>query len=98
VTRVLHQVSAFLFYVLGTSFFVAYILVRNGIGGIWPAWWLQAADLPLIASAVVYGGLSLFLSLQTPRRSGKTIGLMIAIPLMVFFIFVLVMNFWPVLR
>ncbi len=93
--RYLHQLSAFFFYALGLSFFVAYILLRNAIWPVWSAVWLQSADLPFALCAVLYGGLSLYLSLHRPDRPSRTLGWLIALPLAALFLFLVVMNFYP---
>ena len=86
----LKHLSGFFFYTLGLSFFVAWVMLRNAVYPQESALWLQTADLPLAFSAVVYGGISLYLSL----RPSKALAWMIAGPLALFFGFVLVMNFW----
>lgn len=96
VSRYLHQLSAFFFYVLGLSFFAAYILLRNDVVGEWSALWLQVADLPFILSAVLYGGLSLYFSLVNPGQRSRSLGFAIAIPLALIFLLLVVFNFWGV--
>jgi len=94
--RDLHRISAVLFYLLGTSFFVGYLLYANLIGGLWPAWWMQVADLPLILSAMLYGGLSLFLSISKTEKSSIA-AVVIGVPLVALFTFLLLLNFWNVI-
>jgi hypothetical protein len=96
VTRFLQQLSGFFFYALGLSFFVAYVLVRNRIGGIYPAWWLQVADLPLALAAVTYGGVSLYQSVTAPGRRTRIAAFVIGIPLVLFFAALVAINFWKV--
>ncbi len=94
--QLLHRLSAFFFYVLGGSFFVAYLLLRNSV---WPqasALWLQVADLPFALSAILYGGLSLYASLSTPGKPSRLLAWGIAVPLGLLFVLLLVMNFWGV--
>ena len=93
----MHQLSAFFFYLLGSSFFVAYVMFRQSFGWQWPVWWMQVADLPLAASAILYGGLSVYLSMSGKKGSSKTIAWLIGVPLGGFFIFLVVLNFWNVL-
>ena len=93
----LQRISAVLFYLLGTSFFVGYLLYANLIGGVWPAWWMQVADLPLILSAILYGGLSLFLSITKSEAKSITAAIVVGIPLATLFIFLLLLNFWNVI-
>ena len=91
--RYLHHLSAIFFYALGVTFFLAWMLMKNLILVQPSAVWLQVADLPLIFSAVVYGGLSLYLSLRSENE--KILPWLIGIPLAIFFVLILVMNFWP---
>lgn len=92
-----HKLSAFLFFLLGSSFFGAYLLYRNDIGEGWPRWWLAIADLPLALVAVIYGGTSLYLSLRKPDKGSKVLAAFIIIPLVAIFTVVIVLNFWNVL-
>ena len=89
----LQKLSGFFFYFLGSSFFVAFILLRNDLYAREAAIWMQLADLPLVLSAVIYGGLSLYLSLRAPERPSNILPVLIAIPLALFFGVILVMNF-----
>ena len=91
----LHRLSAILFYVLGSSFFLAYIFLRNSILGVWPAVWLQVADLPLIFVGLFYGGLSLYRSIERPESPSRALPWVIGVPLIVTFITLAVCNFWP---
>jgi|TARA_Y100000310_G_scaffold71946_1_gene67834 hypothetical protein len=90
----LKKLSGFIFYVLGGSFFVAYMLQYNEItpfGG----WWLRVADLPLILAGVLFGGTSLYLSVKPKDQDSKTLFVVIGVPLVVIFSTLLLMNFWP---
>lgn len=90
----LHSLSAILFYVLGASFFVAYLLHFNKLLGLWPRWWFEVADMPLIIAAILYGGTSLFLSIYNPERSSTALKYSIAIPLIALFLFLVALNYW----
>ncbi len=93
---ILHQLSSFFFYVLGGSFFLAYLLLRNGV---WPtasALWLQVADLPFAFAAITYGGLSLYSSLATPGKPSRALAIAIGVPLALLFIVLVILNFWGV--
>lgn len=90
----LKALSGFLFYVLGGTFFVAYMLQYNEItpyGG----WWLRIADLPLILAGLLYGGTSLYLSVKPKEGESKSLFAVIGIPLAMVFATLLTMNFWP---
>jgi hypothetical protein len=93
VLRYLHALSSFFFYTLGVSFFVAYLLFRSGIWPVASALWLQVADLPFALCAILYGGLSFYLSLR-PEGGSKALAWGVAIPLALVFCFLVVLNFW----
>ena len=90
----LKHLSGFFFYILGASFFVGWVMIRNQIWTMQWTVWMQVADLPLAFSALVYGGLSLYLSLRNPERPSKVLMMMIGVPLTLFFGLILAMNFW----
>lgn len=90
--QLLKNVSGFFFYLLGSSFFIAYVLLKNKLWVTESAVWMQNADLPLAFSALTYGGLSLYLSLRT--EESKILPWLIGVPLGIFFVMILVMNFW----
>lgn len=91
--RYLHRLSAFFFYVLGSGFFVAYILWRNEMGGGWPLRWLTEADLPMLLASLLYGGLSVYLSID-PHETSKTLRWTMFGLMTVCFLAFLVLNFW----
>ncbi len=91
----LHRLSAICFYVLGGTFFLAYLMMRNGIAANASAVWMQVADLPFALSAFTFGGLSFYRSLS-PDKESKNLGMWIGIPLGVFFLILIVLNFWGV--
>jgi hypothetical protein len=91
--RLLHQLAAFFFYILGLTFFAAYLLLRHGLGGMWPAWWLQVADLPLALCAILYGGMSMHASLAGVKHPRVLAGI-ISIPLIAVFLLLLFVNFF----
>lgn len=62
-----------------------------------PLWWIQVADLPMILSALVYGGSSLYVSMVKPGNKSYGLFLIIAVPLTLLFLFFAVFNFWEVL-
>lgn len=96
-SRSLHRLSAFLFYLLGASYFVSYLFYRNEMGAPWPMWWMSIADLPLALVALIYGGTSLYLSTQKTEQAQRVKAILIAIPLFVVFGVLVVLNFWEVL-
>jgi hypothetical protein len=95
VLRYLHTISAILFYALGLSFFAGYILMRNEIMTNAALNWLRIGDLPLLVSGLLYGGLSVYLSLKNDESASKTLMLGILIPMGILLILLLAVNFWP---
>lgn len=93
----LKHLSAWLFYLLGLSFFGAYFLLRNDMGGAWPGWWMRVADLPLLLFAILFGGISLY---QSVTRNGSSVAkaLVIGIPLVSAFVAMTILNFWGILH
>ncbi len=90
----LSKISGVAFYLLGSSFLIAWILLQNKIWMRESAVFLQTGDLPLVLSALLYGGLSLYGSLRHPGRPSKTLPWMIGVPLMLLFGLAMMMNFW----
>lgn len=93
-SRTLQNISAFFFYILGTSFIVGWVLIKNNLYRMEAATWMQIADVPLIFCALVYGGTSLYRSLRHPDHPSKPIVWTITIIFTALFGVVLVMNFW----
>jgi hypothetical protein len=96
VLRYLHSLSAVLFYLLGSSFFVAFLLLRRDIGGTGPLLWLQVGDLPLLLSGILYGGISVIRSFQGETPVSILLLIAIALPLLVLFGTAAVLTFGPV--
>lgn len=93
--RYIQQLSALAFYALGSSFFVAYVLLRNALFGAWPALWMQTADMPLALAALLYGGTSFYLSLRPKSKVHSTfLAMTIAIPLVAFFTLMVLLKYW----
>lgn len=95
VLRYLHALSAVLFYALGTSFFGAYFLMQNEIGATFPYMWLQVGDLPLFLSGVLYGGISVYRSLQGDAPVSRVLAIAIGLPLLFLFVAIAILNFLP---
>lgn len=94
----LHRLTAILFYLVGTTFFLAYLLYYNEIGGNTGYWWLTIADLPLAMVAMLYGGSSLYLSVKPKNKDPLALKLVIFVPLMLIFAALVILNFWPLLQ
>ncbi|MBU0458721.1 hypothetical protein KJ652_00225 [Patescibacteria group bacterium] len=93
----IHRLSGLLFFLLGSILFAAYLMMHNGVYANESAWWLQRADLPFALVTVLFAGSSLFKSLNPREKRAPILAAFIVIPLIAFFVFVLVLNFWEVL-
>lgn len=93
--RYLHTLSAILFYVLGSSFFLAYVLFRNNVWEAASLRWLQIGDMPLLLAGLLYGGLSVYRSMHDDTSHSTVMLIAIGFPLVVLFITMLILNFWP---
>jgi hypothetical protein len=98
VVQHIKAVSGFFFYLLGISFFLAYLLAFNMLWAPWPRWWMDIADLPLAFSACVYGGASLYMSITQPDKHSKIAAFVIGLPLLAVLLFFVALNFWDVLH
>jgi hypothetical protein len=92
-TRYLHTLSAILFYILGGSFFLAYILKINAIAVAPSLLWLQKGILPLLCISLLYGGTSIYLSVTNELKPSRTLAITIAIPLIIVFIIFMILKF-----
>jgi hypothetical protein len=93
VFRYIHALSAVLFYLLGSSFFIAFILMRNGIAAENFNAWLHAGDMPLLLSGLLYGGLSVYGSIRSDTSSSKILLIGILVPLVIIFLLLAALNF-----
>jgi hypothetical protein len=91
--RYLHALSAVLFYILGASFFTAYILVHNGIAQNAALAWLNIGDMPLLLTGMLYGGISVYSSIRNDQSHSRGLMLAIGVPLLVLFIVLAGLNF-----
>lgn len=91
--RYLHQLSAALFYLLGLTFFAAYVVYRNGLGTELPLRLLTEGELPLLACAMLYGATSVILSVDE-TGSSKSLRLGVGIPMVILFLAFMALNFW----
>jgi len=92
-TRYLHTLAAILFYVLGASAFLAYLLWVNAVAAKQTLLWLQTIDLPLLCVALLFGGISVYRSM-TPEKPSRTLALWITIPLLLLFLLSVFLKFW----
>jgi len=80
---------------MGSSFFVAYVLLRNDLGGTAPGLWMNVGDLPLLALGLLYGGLSIYRSLSDDHPS-RPLAWGVGLPFFLLFFLAALANFWPV--
>jgi hypothetical protein len=90
----LQSLSGVLFYALGLSFFVSYLLLKNSILSEITEWWMRTLDLPLILSALLYGGLSLLQGLQGSTTKFRGLTFIIFLPIAALFFSFMILNFW----
>ena len=88
----LHRLSALLFYILGSSFFLAYIFWKNQILADASMQWLSHAFLPLLAVAMLYGGASVLLSIEPEGRPSSSLTLLVTLPLALLFIVIMIFK------
>ncbi len=91
--RFLHSLSAWLFYPLAGSFFVAYLLLRHQLWGEFPLWWLSIMDLPLLLAGVLYGVSSVTISVTDPDNPSKGLLWGTFLPAVILLLAVLLLNF-----
>ncbi len=93
-SRYLHTLSAVLFYLLGSSAFLAYVLWHNGVAVERTEAWLAVVDLPLLFIGALYGGLSVERSLRDGNRPSLLVGILVALPLLAVCVLFAALNFW----
>ncbi len=97
-TRYLHSLSAFLFYLLGLSAFVSYVLLHNSIADPWPGFILLVVKMPLVLTGLIYGGISVYRSLTIGEDGGSTaLASLITVPVIVLLLLTLFLNFRDVI-
>ncbi len=90
----MHRLSAVLFYLLGGSMFLAYLLQTRGV---WPnasEQWMLAAMLPLLVCSLLYGMLSLYLSVRSSSGKSTLLATILAILSILVFTVFAVLTFW----
>jgi len=93
-SRYFHGLSAVLFYILGTTVFAAYLLEKNGV---WPdaaRLWMLSVMLPLLACGLLYGGLSLYLSVKNASGKSTVLATMLAVISLIVFSSFAILTFW----
>lgn len=92
-SRYLHTLSAVLFYILGGTYFGALVLDHNGVGSGYPRFWMDIADLPLLLTGLLFGGVSLYRSVRGDEDTSHALIVGLAIPLGILFALLLITNF-----
>ena len=69
-------------------------MLRHNISGSFPEWWLRIADLPLLLTGMLYGGLSVYQSLHTKDHPSHPLLFFLGLPLLALFLFFVILNFW----
>ncbi len=93
VMKYVHTVSAIAFYVLGSTFFLAYIALHNNILAGMSTWWMNVADMPMLFVGMLYGGLSVYTSIHDGNEHSRGLILSIGLPLVIVFIALFILNF-----
>lgn len=94
---VIRKTAMVCFYLLGASFFVAYMLWRNKLLGGLPLLWMQIADLPLLLCGLIFGAASILKGLGEREGVMSLIGWCLAAPLTLLFLGFVLLTFWDVL-
>ena len=66
----IRRASEIVFYIMGCSFFLLYMMYHNGIGAEWARWLMELFDQSFILVALLYGGTS-FLRTLTDYATKK---------------------------
>lgn len=93
--RYLHSLSAALFYLVAGSFFVAYLLLHNGMVTRLAAQYLYVGQVPILIVSLLYGGLSVYRSLQGETGASRTLAIIIAFPLALIFLLFFFVRLQP---
>jgi len=91
----LYKTATALFYVLGVTFVIAELLRRLQIGGLWPTYYMNVADVPLYISAIIYGCGSFYRSITS--KNSPLLGFIISLVVLFFVAIILYLNYLPYL-
>lgn len=93
--RFLHTLSAVLFTLLGLALFAVEVLWRQALWMPWSQVLLTTIPTPLIATGLLYGGLSIVLSARDGHRNRAIVGTIVgAVSIALFAVFAL-LRIWP---
>lgn len=93
-SRYFHGLSAVLFYILGTSAFAAYLLEKNGVWADAARTWMLSIMLPMLACGLLYGGLSLYLSVKGASGKSAVLATILAVVSLIVFSTFAILTFW----
>ncbi|HLD63564.1 MAG TPA: hypothetical protein VI913_01575 [Candidatus Peribacteraceae bacterium] len=93
----IRRASEIVFYIMGCSFFLLYMMYHNGIGAEWARWLMELFDQSFILVALLYGGTSFLRTLTDLKDPNMKIVLAVAIPLGLLYILLLAFNYWNAL-
>jgi hypothetical protein len=94
VINLLNRISGTIFYIMGSIYFVLYLLYFNDILTAWMRWIMELFDLSMILISLLYGGTSFLKSITDPDQPSLFALLIVGIPLVLLFGFFVVLNFW----
>ncbi len=72
---------------------LAVVFMQAGMFGLWPAWWMQVAELPLLLTGMMFGGLSLYISIRGPGAFSTVMAGIMTVVMMAFFGVMVGVNF-----
>jgi len=95
VLHFLHKLSAILFTLLGLALFGVEVLWRQNVWMPWSQVLLTTIPTPLIATGLLYGGLSIVLSARDGHRNRTIVGSVIGVICIILFTIFAVLRLWP---
>ncbi len=93
----LRTIAGTLFFIVGGTYLGAYLLWQTGTAEPFGAWWLAIMDLPFIAMGLLYGALSLHLSVRNPEKPSHIQAWIIGFFAAALFLLAATLNYWEVL-
>lgn len=90
----LKKLSGFFFYTLGCVTLFALVSLKRGWSPSFAMSMLSSIDLPLILTAMLYGGSSFYLSLKRDGSWSLPLALAIGVPLGLLFLLFAYMDLW----
>lgn len=91
----LHKLSAVLFTLLGTALFVMEVLWRQNVLMPWSQVALTTIPTPLLAVGLLYGGLSIVVSVRERQSRAAVVGVIVGLLCLVLFVAFSLLRLWP---